>query len=217
MTKKQYRTPNVRVGTVKKSIAAIASRWFLRNVSHRFTGCERYTTNRSGLIDFLSKAWSGAGGGNRTIKAAESTQVIHSTFRQIRQNRQKRRSEVHGGYTEPLDAGVCPMRLKREQCEKLLSEFGIWVTDACDKCGQLLGSVGWTRKDEPWEWCSKSCRDGIAAGAPKANSKGCIECGIRLDGKRSDSRFCPPHTRSAIKDASRPGQRKNLKITGTRP
>src|SRR5580698_5670444 len=36
MTKKQYRTPNVSVGTVKKSIAAMASRWFLRNVSHRF-------------------------------------------------------------------------------------------------------------------------------------------------------------------------------------
>src|SRR5580700_11909221 len=35
----QYRTPNVSVGTVKKSIAAMASRWFLRNVSHRFTGC----------------------------------------------------------------------------------------------------------------------------------------------------------------------------------
>jgi hypothetical protein len=33
MTKKEYRTPNVSVGTVKKSIAAIASRWFCRNVS----------------------------------------------------------------------------------------------------------------------------------------------------------------------------------------
>src|SRR5260370_41461237 len=32
MTKKQYRTPNVSVGTVKKSIAAMPSRWFLRNV-----------------------------------------------------------------------------------------------------------------------------------------------------------------------------------------
>jgi hypothetical protein len=38
MTKKQYRTPNVSVGTVKKSIAAMASRWFLRNVSGRFRG-----------------------------------------------------------------------------------------------------------------------------------------------------------------------------------
>src|ERR1039457_2657655 len=31
MTKKQYRMPNVNVGTVKKSIAAMASRWFRRN------------------------------------------------------------------------------------------------------------------------------------------------------------------------------------------
>jgi hypothetical protein len=82
------------------------------------------------------------------------------------------------------------MRLKREQCEKLLSEFGICVTDACDKCGQLLGSVGWTRKDEAGKWCSKTCRDGVAAGAAESNSKGCLECGIRLDGKRCDSRFC---------------------------
>src|ERR1035441_8150139 len=36
--KKQWSTPNVRVGTVKKSIAAIASRWLLRNVDHRFAG-----------------------------------------------------------------------------------------------------------------------------------------------------------------------------------
>jgi hypothetical protein len=77
------------------------------------------------------------------------------------------------------------MKLKREQCEKLR----IWVTEACDKCGQLLGSIRWTRLGECGEWCSKSCRDRIAAGAPKSNSKGCLECGIRLDGKRSDSRF----------------------------
>jgi hypothetical protein len=82
------------------------------------------------------------------------------------------------------------MKLKREQCEKLLREFGIWVAEACDKCGQLLGSVRWTRKDNLGEWCSKVCRDGVAAGAPKSNLNGCLECGVTLDGKRSDSRFC---------------------------
>src|ERR1700722_9233048 len=35
ITKKQYRKPNASVGTVKKSMAAIASRWFRRNVSQR--------------------------------------------------------------------------------------------------------------------------------------------------------------------------------------
>src|SRR5215469_9235662 len=38
IAKKQFRTPNVSVGTVKKSTAAMASRWFLRNVSHCFIG-----------------------------------------------------------------------------------------------------------------------------------------------------------------------------------
>ena len=47
MTKKQYRTPKVSVGTVKKSIAAIASRWFRRNVSQRFVEFEVFGTWRS--------------------------------------------------------------------------------------------------------------------------------------------------------------------------
>src|SRR5438552_8801280 len=40
MTKKQYRTPNVSVGNVKKSIAAIAWRGFRRNASQRLAGSE---------------------------------------------------------------------------------------------------------------------------------------------------------------------------------
>ena len=46
MMKKQYRTPNVSVGTVKKSIAAMASRWFLRNVSQRFTRSASFGARR---------------------------------------------------------------------------------------------------------------------------------------------------------------------------
>ena len=38
MTKKQYSTPKVIVGTVKKSIAAIASRWLLKKAAHRLAG-----------------------------------------------------------------------------------------------------------------------------------------------------------------------------------
>src|ERR1035441_9570218 len=38
MTKKQYKTPKVRVGTAKKSIAAIALRWFLRKAGQRRAG-----------------------------------------------------------------------------------------------------------------------------------------------------------------------------------
>lgn len=83
------------------------------------------------------------------------------------------------------------MKLTREQSQKLLRERGIWITEACDKCGKLLGSVRWTRKGEPGEWCSAQCRDGIKASATQpADSKTCMECGVPLTGKRSDSEFC---------------------------
>jgi hypothetical protein len=55
------------------------------------------------------------------------------------------------------------MKLIWEQSRKLLQERDVWLTEACDRCGQLLGSVRWTRKSEPGDWCSKGCRDGVAA------------------------------------------------------
>jgi hypothetical protein len=55
------------------------------------------------------------------------------------------------------------MRLMREQSEKLLREHGVWITEACAKCGRLLGAVRWTRRGEPGEWCSAACRDGVKA------------------------------------------------------
>jgi len=82
------------------------------------------------------------------------------------------------------------MKLTKEQSQKFLQERGIWVTNACDKCGQLLGSVSWTRKGEPGEWCSALCRDGVSPRARKESSKTCRECGASLNGKRSDSDFC---------------------------
>jgi hypothetical protein len=55
------------------------------------------------------------------------------------------------------------MKLTREQSQKLVKERGIWITNACDKCGRLLGAVRWTRRGEPGEWCSAECRDGVKA------------------------------------------------------
>lgn len=51
------------------------------------------------------------------------------------------------------------MRINDAQIAELRNR-GIYVTNACDRCGKLLGSVRWTRKDEPGEWCSRECRDG---------------------------------------------------------
>jgi hypothetical protein len=81
------------------------------------------------------------------------------------------------------------MRLTKEQCEKLLRERGIWITEACDKCGKLLGAVHWTRRGEPGEWCSAECRDGVPTKS-NVTTKQCLECGVPLNGKRSDSDFC---------------------------
>ena len=55
------------------------------------------------------------------------------------------------------------MRLTAEQRRKALAEHGCYVTEACDRCGKLLGCVRYTHRGEPGEWCSELCRDGSAA------------------------------------------------------
>lgn len=54
------------------------------------------------------------------------------------------------------------MKLTTETAYALLEKHGVYVTEACDKCGQLLGAMRYTRKSEAGEWCSKECRDGKA-------------------------------------------------------
>jgi ssDNA-binding Zn-finger/Zn-ribbon topoisomerase 1 len=58
------------------------------------------------------------------------------------------------------------MKLTREQSRRLLQERGIWITEACDRCGQLLGSVRWTRKGEPGSG-TRNRRDGVNVSTPK--------------------------------------------------
>ena len=89
------------------------------------------------------------------------------------------------------------MKLTREQSQKLLRECGVWITEACDKCGKLLGAVRWTSRDEPGEWCSAGCRDGIPISKPEATEKRCLECDVPLEGRRSDSDLLQPHPSNA--------------------
>jgi hypothetical protein len=56
--------------------------------------------------------------------------------------------------------------------EKLKAERGIYVTEACDQCGALLGPLRWTRAGEPGVWCQRSCRDGAESEAQRKKAKG---------------------------------------------
>jgi RNase P subunit RPR2 len=70
---------------------------------------------------------------------------------------------------------------------RLQEERGIYVTEACDRCGQLLGPVRFARKDEPGVWCSRECRDGKEAHAPGT----CKHCHATLPkGKRRGALYC---------------------------
>jgi hypothetical protein len=40
-------------------------------------------------------------------------------------------------------------------------KHGVYVTEACDKCGKILGPFRFTRCGQTGEWCSKRCRDGF--------------------------------------------------------
>jgi hypothetical protein len=54
------------------------------------------------------------------------------------------------------------MRLTEAQSRELLAKHGVYVTEACEKCGKLLCHVRFTRYGELGEWCSQLCRDGDA-------------------------------------------------------
>ena len=52
------------------------------------------------------------------------------------------------------------MKITTEQQQAVRDKYGVFVNEACDKCGRLLGEIRFTIKDQPGEWCSRLCRDG---------------------------------------------------------
>jgi hypothetical protein len=54
------------------------------------------------------------------------------------------------------------MILRDELKKRLLAARGIYDTEACDKCRQLLGPVRYTRAGDSGVWCSKECRGDAA-------------------------------------------------------
>jgi hypothetical protein len=78
------------------------------------------------------------------------------------------------------------MRLTVQQSYALLEKHGCYATEACDKCGQILGPVRYTRRSESGAWCSRKCRDGKKAHAPGT----CLTCRSSLAGLRRGTKFC---------------------------
>jgi len=77
------------------------------------------------------------------------------------------------------------MRLSEEQSRELLQKHGVYVSEACDKCGKILGQVRLTRYGQTGEWCSKRCRDGF-----ERKPGTCLGCGVPLNGTRKGAVFC---------------------------
>jgi hypothetical protein len=98
------------------------------------------------------------------------------------------------------------MRLTTQQSRVLLMKYSCYVMECCDRCTQLLGPVRYTCKSEAGEWCSRECRDGREAHAPKT----CKHCHAALPtNKRRGALFCDdacrkPHSRVAGRNLSRP-------------
>lgn len=103
------------------------------------------------------------------------------------------------------------MRLTVQQSRALLEKYGCYVTEACDKCGQILGPVRYTRQGQLGEWCSRQCRDGAEAHAPRT----CKHCKARLpENKRRGAAFCDDACRKA---SQRQGGVRDLKLSRTKP
>jgi endogenous inhibitor of DNA gyrase (YacG/DUF329 family) len=96
------------------------------------------------------------------------------------------------------------MKLTMEQRRKFFREFDVWITEACDECGQLLGSVRWIRSGEATGFCSAVCRDGIKSDSTTEGgvSASCKNCGTSLAGKRQGAMYCSDVCRKRSKKFS---------------
>ena len=77
------------------------------------------------------------------------------------------------------------MKLTETQSREVLAKHGTYVMAACDKCGEILGPVRFTRYGQAGEWCSKRCRDGF-----ERKPGICLGCGVPLIGMRKGAIFC---------------------------
>lgn len=95
------------------------------------------------------------------------------------------------------------MMLSTELRERLKRERSIYVAEACDECGGLLGVVRFTRASDNGVWCSRKCRDGANAHTPGT----CHACGAPLAGMRRGTKFCSAVCRVRENRKSQTGQK----------
>ena len=99
------------------------------------------------------------------------------------------------------------MQLTETQSRALLAKHGVYVTEACDTCGQILGPIRFTRYGQKGEWCSRFCRDGVEHKAGV-----CRGCGASLEGKKKGTSYCD---RTCRMRAVRAGVQNHEKIVNT--
>jgi hypothetical protein len=78
------------------------------------------------------------------------------------------------------------MMLTTQQSCELLAKHGCYAKEACNRCGQILGPIRYTRSGDSGVWCSRKCRDGKEAHTPGT----CKACGASLSGLRRGAFFC---------------------------
>jgi hypothetical protein len=77
------------------------------------------------------------------------------------------------------------MNLSAELRQLLKVYTGCRVTEACNRCGRLLGPVRFTRAGDSGAWCSRICRDGVEHQVGR-----CHGCRVSLAGQRKGTLFC---------------------------
>jgi hypothetical protein len=50
------------------------------------------------------------------------------------------------------------MQIDLSMTYDVLARYGVFAREACDRCGQVLGAVRYTRQGELGAWCSRLCR-----------------------------------------------------------
>ena len=95
--------------------------------------------------------------------------------------------------------GLVLMRLTPERSYSLLEKHSCFASEACDKCGQILGPIRFTRRGDNGVWCSRGCRDGAEGHEPGT----CKHCRAKLpEGKRKGTAFCDDACRKAARRQS---------------